>query len=747
MVSVNNLICTRQRLILLIALSVSFASALLATDYHVGPGQTYTQIGQVPWYSLQPGDSVYIHYRSTPYREKFLISSRGTPTQWIRVLGVPGPNGELPIISGDNATTGSNMHYHWQDLGANGIQWDGIVQIAVHADSASDPNGSAPLPGYIEVANLQVQDGYKTYHFTGENGNQGTYEGFAACIYARSAQHIVVRNNILTNCGQGFYDWTSDGSYGNNAWWNGLSADITLSGNYFYNNGQTNSYTEHQTYTEANGVTIEYNRYGPQRSGALGSQLKDRSAGTVIRYNYIEQSPQGWDIDMVEPQEGWDTLGSLPSYKQAFVYGNIIVGKNVNDPDVVHWNEDHYEGNKGRATFAGAKLLFYDNTIVMTGSGRVSSLFNEEYGGFECPPGAVPGITDIRNNIFYGSGVTYQFGYCGKENFNFGANWVSPGWTTHGGTVTGTSSIISPPNNDPGFVSVANNDFHLVSGSSAAANGGALAPEVLSNTLGLNLSPTQQYVYHTQVTARPSNGGPGSALGALDASGGSSCSFTVSPLTWSAIASSSDSSASVDTGSGCSWTASSNASWLTVTSGTNGTGYGIVNYSIQSNSTTSPRTGTLSIAGQTLTVTQAGAAPTCSYAISPASASVTANGGVGSVGVTSGSGCAWTAVSNTSWIAVSSGASGSGNGSVGYSATANSATTSRTGSITIAGKTFSVTQAGAAHLLVCYFTSQRVGGSQWRSRQRRGDQREWMRLDGGQQYFLDRSLLGSQRVR
>src|SRR4051812_24767541 len=94
-------------------LSVAFTSVVCATDYHVGPGQAYTQLGQIAWYGLQAGDTVYIHYQSTPYREKILISGQGTPTNWIRVLGVPGPNGELPIISGNGATTSKNNHYHW----------------------------------------------------------------------------------------------------------------------------------------------------------------------------------------------------------------------------------------------------------------------------------------------------------------------------------------------------------------------------------------------------------------------------------------------------------------------------------------------------------------------------------------------------------------------------------------------------------------------------------------------------------
>src|SRR5208283_1798005 len=55
---------------------------------------------------------------------------------------------------------------------------------------------------------------------------------------------------------------------------------------------------------------------------------------------------------------------------------------------------------------------------------------------------------------------------------------------------------------------------------------------------------------------------------------------------------------------------------------------------------------------------------TCSYVLSATSASPAATGGPVTVTVTAGSGCAWTAVSNATWITVSAGASGTGNGSV-----------------------------------------------------------------------------------
>jgi hypothetical protein len=170
---------------------------------------------------------------------------------------------------------------------------------------------------------------------------------------------------------------------------------------------------------------------------------------------------------------------------------------------------------------------------------------------------------------------------------------------------------------------------------------------------------------------------------------GSGCTFSISPANQSFTASAGTGSVSVTAGSGCFWTATSNDAWITVTSGSSGTGSGTVNYSVAAN-TGAARSGTITIAGQTFTVNQA--APPCSYSINPTSANVVAGGGTGSVSVTAGTGCAWTAVSNAAWITVTSGSSGSGNGTVNYSVAANTGA-ARMGTVTIATQTFTVNQA------------------------------------------------------
>ena len=175
-----------------------------------------------------------------------------------------------------------------------------------------------------------------------------------------------------------------------------------------------------------------------------------------------------------------------------------------------------------------------------------------------------------------------------------------------------------------------------------------------------------------------------------------SCSYTLSPTSQSVAAGGGTGSTGVTAPAGCAWTGvSNNTSWLTVTGGASGSGNGTVAFSASSNPNTSARTGTITIGGQTFSVTQA--ANSCTYALVPASQSVVAGGGTGSTSVTTLAGCAWTAVSNnTSWLTVTSGASGSGAGTVGFSATANASSTQRSGTLTVGGQTFTVTQAGVA---------------------------------------------------
>ena len=157
----------------------------------------------------------------------------------------------------------------------------------------------------------------------------------------------------------------------------------------------------------------------------------------------------------------------------------------------------------------------------------------------------------------------------------------------------------------------------------------------------------------------------------------------------------------VQAGAGCSWTAVSNVSWVTVTAGAAGVGDGPVTFAVGANSDAAPRIGTLTIANHAFTVAQAATGPACAYTINPTSRDFTASGGSGTIAVSTSANCAWTATGGDSWVTIGSGGSGSGNGTVNFTVAANGGAARET-RVTIAGQAFTITQAAAA--VVCSYS-------------------------------------------
>ncbi len=177
--------------------------------------------------------------------------------------------------------------------------------------------------------------------------------------------------------------------------------------------------------------------------------------------------------------------------------------------------------------------------------------------------------------------------------------------------------------------------------------------------------------------------------------GGIACTFLIDPTNGVFTAAGGVGGVSVTAPNGCAWTAISNSGFITITAGSSGSGNGSVSYSVATNANATIQTGTMTIAGQTFTVTEAAAA--CNVSPASTNASFSAAGGSSSVVITAnGTNCSWTAVSNSGFITITAGSSGSGNGSVSYTVAINSNTTIQTGSMTIAGQTFTVTQAALA---------------------------------------------------
>lgn len=169
------------------------------------------------------------------------------------------------------------------------------------------------------------------------------------------------------------------------------------------------------------------------------------------------------------------------------------------------------------------------------------------------------------------------------------------------------------------------------------------------------------------------------------------CQPTFNPTTGMLGSSASSNSFDVSIGAACNWTPMTTDSWITLTSGSK-TGNGTVNYNVTANPG-SQRTGTIAVAGLNFAVVQDGF---CTYSLSETTKNFQIQGGASSVNVTVAGGCAWTALSQTPWIVITSGASGSGNGTVNYVIATNGTGTLRTGVMKVAGINYIVQQDGTA---------------------------------------------------
>jgi hypothetical protein len=143
----------------------------------------------------------------------------------------------------------------------------------------------------------------------------------------------------------------------------------------------------------------------------------------------------------------------------------------------------------------------------------------------------------------------------------------------------------------------------------------------------------------------------------------------------------------------CTWTASPQVSWISVTSGASGTGNGVVKFAMQPSTQVTSRMGGLSIAGQTFQFVQ-DAGVSCGYTVSPTSVSAAKAGGAVSLSVTSPTGCSWSAASSATWLALSAGTTaGNGSGKTSLTVQPNTTGAARSGTVTIGGKTTTITQA------------------------------------------------------
>jgi titin len=183
--------------------------------------------------------------------------------------------------------------------------------------------------------------------------------------------------------------------------------------------------------------------------------------------------------------------------------------------------------------------------------------------------------------------------------------------------------------------------------------------------------------------------------------GGSTCDYALDPASVTISSAGATGTVAVTaTSSSCAYDAAPDSPWITMPNGdyASPTGNAVLNYTVGPN-TGAAQTGYILVGGEPFQINQQ--APSCYFTLSANSANLEGSGGTGSFGVTPSSpSCTWTAASsNTSLVSVTSGASGTGNGTVSYSVPANTGGP-QTPTITVANPSggaavFTVNQASA----------------------------------------------------
>jgi hypothetical protein len=427
-----------------VALAACTASGK-GTDYQVGPGKAYTTLDAVPWESLKAGDTVRIFYSSTPYKGKFLLAAQGTPDAPVRICGVRGPNNERPMIDGNGAVTrkalaglyGSSVLVSGRTV-SDIHQARSIIVVKPLATEAYEA-----YPRHIQIDGLNITRAHPNYAFTDASGATKKYDSFGAAIWIDRGQHITIADNEISDSQMAIFSKsTDDGDFA-------ISKDIRIAGNYMWGHGIVGDVHMHTTYTQSVGIVMEFNRYGALRSGADGNSIKDRSAGTVVRYNRIEDGAHA--IDLVESEDFPITATKDPAYRSTFVYGNLI-SKNGELGSFIHYGGDHYGSNAGATwgepIFRKGTLYFFNNTIYATGTyAWIFQLATTEE------------KAEVWNNVFiFASTVTEKNLRMTSEIsgawtpggiVNLGRNWASTGWQdsdqyhTVPGQLNGTANLIN----------------------------------------------------------------------------------------------------------------------------------------------------------------------------------------------------------------------------------------------------------------------------------------------------------------
>ena len=453
----------------------------------------------MPWQNLVACDQVLINYRVQPYNDILMIGARGESNKWIVIRGVPGPGGERPVFDGTNAISPS-------DKGINTYIDGGGMILVAKPTGGSFNYPAAYKPGYLHITGFKIQNVRPPAKFTPASGGAPrAWDRFVAGIYAIPVENLAVTDNEFTGNSIGLFVNSVNEEYAQ-------SRNVTVARNYFHGNGIVNDAGLHNAYTEAVGTIYEYNYFGPPVVGTAGDNIKERSAGLVMRYNYIEDGVNL--IAMRDPESNWEyEAAQLDSFGErlvtkSFVYSNILVAKSptvYGEASIIIGYGDGVEYGTKEQVREG-HLYFYSNKVLSWNDYKQYA--TESVPLFAMLNVRAPTTIAALNNQYYtqpktsaGSAAPFSiFYYQGVADFQ--SNWINKFQLTQessggGGLAVGNRFAggglggLAQSNGDPGFVNLAAGDYTSTPSSPFLTLAAALPDAVVKRGLSPTANPVQ----------------------------------------------------------------------------------------------------------------------------------------------------------------------------------------------------------------------------------------------------------------
>jgi hypothetical protein len=457
------------------------------TVYNVGPSRGLKRLRDVDWVNLMPCDQVLVDYSSTPYTDRVFIASRGEFGKSIVLRGLRGPNGERPIISGQDAVTPT-------DGRVSPFNGDvGMITVANYNTGFIPNMPYGYRPGHLVISGFEFEHvigpartptPIKTYSYTDAKGNYVPWSGFVADIYVLGADDLEISDNYFHDSSTGIFV-------------NSLFDAVKQSSRLFVLNNTFRNLANgdpgvHPMYTEAAGEVVRGNLFYQPQPFSTGVLVKDRSVCTVFDDNYLESGNLA--LDFRDPQSNapyestlLDAFGERCA-SNLFVTNNVLVAK----PGL--WGASFLEQGDGHT--AGA----VNNPQAYRRDGdfyAVNNVFISAWTDYNPYSGrSVPIWTDYNNayvttafhainNLFYVAAKTsgakpapLTACYWGGKMDYAGANWTNLAFdgAPYAKAVDGNGAVGAPcdgsgmaglvvSTSDPGFVDFANGNYHLLASS------------------------------------------------------------------------------------------------------------------------------------------------------------------------------------------------------------------------------------------------------------------------------------------